>query len=157
MGARVEIERKYLVAGEPWRAAGPGTVLRQGYLAREGPISVRIRVSPERAWLTLKGPTMGLSREEFEYPIPRADAELLLESCIGFIVDKVRYRLRVGDHVWEIDVFTGRNSGLVVAEIELEHEDEPFVRPEWLRAEVSFDERYRNSALANRPYSTWED
>jgi adenylate cyclase len=152
----VEIERKFLVLGEPWRDAGPGLSLRQGYLSTGGPISVRIRISHERAWLTLKGPTTGISREEFEYPIPRADAEVLLASCADLLVEKVRYRLRVDEHIWEIDVFNGRNSGLVVAEIELEREDETFVRPDWLGMEVSLDERYRNSALAKRPYSTWE-
>lgn len=152
----MEIERKFLVVGEPWRTAGPGVALRQGYLSTDGAVSVRVRISPEHAWLTLKGPTTGISREEFEYPIPRADAVVLLASCAELVVEKLRHRLRVADHVWEVDVFTGRNAGLVVAEIELEHEAETFVRPDWLGAEVSYDERYRNSALAKRPYSTWE-
>jgi adenylate cyclase len=153
----VEIERKFLVRGEPWHEAESRLHLRQGYLVSGGPATVRVRVGPEMAWLTVKGPTSGLSREEFEFTIPRHDGESLLALCGEVIVEKTRHHVTVGRHCWEIDVFEGANAGLVVAEIELEREDEVFERPAWLGEEVSFDERYRNSQLARRPYSTWED
>jgi len=153
----MEIERKFLVVGEPWHDAERSSALRQGYLSSRGPLSVRVRRSQDAAWLTLKGPTTNWSREEFEYAIPVADAEAMLAFCGELVVEKVRHELRVGGHVWEIDVFQGRNAGLVVAEIELTREDETFQRPDWLGAEVSHDPRYRNSALAKRPYSSWVD
>lgn len=153
----MEIERKFLVVGEPWRDAERTILLRQGYLSTDGPLSVRVRLSADAAWLTLKGPTTNWSREEFEYAIPVADAEAMLAFCDDLVVEKRRHELRVGDHVWEIDVFLGRNAGLVVAEIELAREDESFQRPDWLGVEVSHDPRYRNSALAERPYSSWVD
>jgi adenylate cyclase len=153
----MEIERKFLVVGAPWRDAERSSALRQGYLSSGGPLSVRVRLSADSAWLTLKGPTTNWSREEFEYAIPVPDAEAMLAFCGELVVEKVRHELRVGDHVWEIDVFGGRNAGLVMAEIELTREDETFQRPDWLGVEVSHDPRYRNSALAERPYSSWVD
>jgi len=153
----LEIERKFLVRGEPWVEASSHLRLRQGYLASGGPVTVRVRVGPEIAWLTVKGPVQGISREEFEFTIPRADGEAMLALCGDAIVEKTRHHVTVGRHGWEIDVFEGANAGLVVAEIELEHEDEDFVRPDWLGEEVSLDERFRNSALSKCPYSAWED
>lgn len=152
----MEIERKFLVVGEPWRGAESHLAIRQGYLSSGGAATVRVRVGPEMAWLTVKGPSNGLSREEFEYTIPRADGEAMLALC-NAVVAKTRHHVQVGDHCWEIDVFEGENVGLVVAEVELEAEDQPFVRPDWIGEEVSFDRRYRNSALARAPYSTWDD
>jgi adenylate cyclase len=153
----LEIERKFLVLGEPWVEARSHLRLRQGYLASGGPVTVRVRVGPAMAWLTVKGPMRGISREEFEFTIPRADGEAMLALCGDAVVEKTRHHVTVGRHCWEIDVFEGANEGLVVAEIELEHEEEEFVRPDWLGEEVSFDRRYRNSALSKRPYSAWED
>jgi len=153
----VEIERKFLVRGRPWLDAESHLHLRQGYLASSARATVRVRVGPEMAWLTVKGPVNGISRDEYEFTIPRHDGEAMLALCGDAIVEKTRHHVTVGRHCWEIDVFEGANAGLVVAEIELEHEDETFVEPAWLGEEVSFDRRYRNSALSKRPYSTWED
>ena len=151
-----EIERKFLVAGDGWRTAAPGRRLRQGYLCIEPDRSVRVRVSAESAWLTIKGRGSGLTRVEFEYPVPVADADrLLAELCLQPIIDKTRHELRHGDHLWEVDEFHGANAGLVVAEIELEDEAEHFERPDWLGVEVSSDPRYLNANLVNAPFSGW--
>lgn len=152
----MEIERKFLVRGEPWRQAESRLKMRQGYLSSGGRATVRVRVGTEMAWLTIKGPATGISREEYEYTIPRADGEAMLALC-DVIVEKTRHHVQIGDHCWEVDVFEGANAGLVVAEVELDHEDEVFEHPDWLGDEVSFDRRYRNSSLAKRPYSTWDD
>ena len=150
----VEIERKFLVAARDWATLGEGECYRQGYLARD-PVTVRIRVAGERGYLTLKGRSTGISRSEFEYGIPLEDAEALLALCTTPLIEKTRYRIPHGQHVWEVDVFDGDNAGLVVAEIELASEDEPFQRPDWLGEEVSGDYRYSNSALAVTPYRQW--
>jgi len=117
---------------------------------------VRLRVQGDRAWLTIKGKTHGASRTEFEYPIPTADAHAMLEEmCPQGVIDKTRYRIQVGEHVWEVDEFHGDNQGLVVAEVELDSEDQPFERPPWLGEEVTDDPRYYNSALSRTPYGQW--
>lgn len=158
----IEIERKFLVLDASWRAAADaGTRYRQGYLSRvtgAGAVrsSIRVRTDGERACLNIKSATLGIRRQEYEYPIPLTDAEAMLaDLCVGAVVEKIRYHVPVGAHVWEIDVFAGANAGLVVAEIELGHEDEAFERPAWLGAEVSDDPRYYNVCLAERPYSSW--
>ncbi len=151
-----EIERKFLVTGDAWRARGSAERFRQGYLATAGPATVRVRVAGRRGWLTVKGPTSGATRSEFEYEIPLADAEALLETlCERPQIEKLRGRVPAGRHTWEVDEFLGENAGLVVAEIELGAEDEPFERPEWLGEEVTADPRYRNSSLARRPFRSW--
>jgi adenylate cyclase len=117
---------------------------------------VRVRIAGECGYLTVKGPTQGVSRSEFEYAIPRADAEALLDTvCERPQIEKVRWRVPAGAHTWEVDEFLGDNVGLTVAEIELSAEDERFDRPDWLGEEVTADPRYRNSALAARPFKTW--
>jgi adenylate cyclase len=153
----VEIERKFLVADEAWRAAADaGTRLVQGYLANTERASVRVRSAGTAAWLSVKAMVRGLSRDEFEYAIPVAEAEHLLRTlCLPPLLEKVRYRVPVAGHVWEVDEFGGDNSGLVVAEIELRAEDESFMRPAWLGAEVTAAERYYNFRLAARPFSAW--
>lgn len=158
----IEIERKFLVLDASWRAAADaGTRYRQAYLSRvtsAGAVrsSVRVRTDGERAYLNIKSATLGIRRQEYEYPIPLADAEAMLaDLCVGAVVEKTRYHVPVGAHVWEIDVFAGANAGLIVAEIELGHEDEVFERPAWLGAEVSDDPRYYNVCLADHPYSAW--
>lgn len=158
----IEIERKFLVLNDAWRAAADaGTRYRQGYLSRvTGPdavrSSIRVRTDGERAFLNIKSATLGIRRQEYEYAVPLADAEAMLaDLCVGAVVEKSRYHVNHGAHVWEIDVFAGSNAGLVVAEIELGHEDEAFERPAWLGAEVSDDPRYYNVCLAERPYSSW--
>ncbi|MGN6528172.1 MAG: CYTH domain-containing protein [Burkholderiaceae bacterium] len=150
----LEIERKFLVTGDAWRAA-PAVAYAQGYLNRDPARTVRVRVAGDAAWLTVKGPTHGATRAEFEYAIPPADALALLALCDGPPVRKLR---RVVEHAgarWEVDEFLDANAGLVVAEIELPAEDAPFERPTWLGAEVTHDARYFNSALAARPYAQW--
>ncbi len=151
-----EIERKFLVRSDAYRAQGTAERYRQGYVRTGGPATVRVRIAGARGYLTLKGPTQGLTRAEFEYPIPLADAEALLDTlCERPQIEKLRWRVPAGRHTWEVDEFLGDNAGLVVAEIELGAEDEPFDRPAWLGEEVTSDPRYRNAALAQRPYRTW--
>ena len=153
---KIEIERKFLVADTAFLAELQGERLVQGYIASSGRATVRVRRCGEQAWLTLKGRSVGISRNEFEYPIPLVDAECMLaELCAGPVISKTRYRVTCGDHLWEVDVFDGANTGLVVAEIELTREDEPFAMPEWLGAEVSADPRYSNSRLVEHPYRNW--
>ncbi len=151
-----EIERKFLVTSDAYRAHGTAERYRQGYLGTAGPATVRVRVAGERGFLTIKGPTLGATRSEFEYAIPLADAEALLETlCDRPQIAKLRWRVPAGAHTWAVDEFLGDNAGLVVAEIELSAEDEPFERPAWLGDEVTSDPRYRNAALARQPYRSW--
>lgn len=152
----VEIERKFLLASDAWRAGAVGTEYRQGYLSRDPARTVRVRVAGEQAFLTIKGRNEGISRAEFEYAIPLADALALLPLCEGPLIEKVRYRIPQGDLCWEIDEFLGQNAGLTVAEIELPTADTPFERPAWLGYEVSGDPRYYNSSLSKTPYSEWQ-
>ncbi len=152
----VEIERKFRTNGVDFLANQEGERLIQGYLSHDPRATVRLRVQGDRAWLTIKGKTHGASRSEFEYPIPSADAHAMLEEmCPEGVIDKTRYRIRVGEHVWEVDEFHGENRGLVVAEVELDSEDQPFERPPWLGEEVTGDPRYYNSALSRTPYVQW--
>jgi len=151
-----EIERKFLVAGDGWRVAAAGTAYRQGFLSTEPERTVRIRVAGDRGTITIKGKNIGARRAEFEYEIPMTDAQRMLDTlCKRPLIEKVRYRLAVGPHTWEIDVFEGDNAGLVVAEIELGSEDEAFDRPEWVGEEVTDDPRYFNSSLVGNPYRSW--
>lgn len=151
-----EIERKFLVLGDDWRQAGAGTGFRQGYLSSAPERVVRVRIAGEHAVLTVKGITEGVSRLEFEYPLPLADAEQMLDRlCEKPLIEKTRYRFEHAGMVWEVDEFHGDNAGLVVAEIELQHEGQHFERPPWLGEEVSDDPRYFNSNLANHPYREW--
>jgi len=152
----IEIERKYLVTGNAWKVAQPIT-LRQGYLNTDKSRTVRVRISELNAFLTIKGITTNVSRSEFEYPIPLADAEALLLLCSDSIIDKQRYTLPIGDVVWEIDVFSGANKGLVVAEVELKSETQLVALPDWIGEEVSGDPRYYNSSLALTPFCVWGD
>ncbi len=151
-----EIERKFLVLGNAWRSRATGTRYRQGFLSTEPERTVRVRAAGARGWLTIKGKTMGARRIEHEYEIPLRDAEDMLESlCKRPLIEKVRYTIVVGGHKWEIDVFEGDNEGLIVAEIELQSEDEAFERPEWLGDEVTHDARYFNANLVQNPFRTW--
>jgi adenylate cyclase len=147
----LEIERKFLVRGDEWRLSRPaGQRFCQGYLADER-ATVRIRRAGERACVTIKGRREGIARAEYEYLIPVDDAEELLQLCRKPLIEKTRYPVRHGDHVWSIDVFGGINTGLVIAEIELNQPDEPFSRPPWIGREVTHEPRYRNSALTIAP------
>ena len=152
-----EIERKFLVIRDRWRPNGArGTHYRQGYLSTDPARVVRVRTAGDKALLTVKGPTVGTSRREYEYRIPVDDAnEMLDQLCLRPLIEKVRYRQVFGGHTWEIDVFAGANDGLVVAELELPTEDAAFERPPWLGAEVSDDPRYFNSNLVRVPFTRW--
>jgi CYTH domain-containing protein len=150
----MEIERKFLVQGTPWREAD-GTKLSQGYLNPDKERTVRVRLAGEKAYLTIKGVTRGATRTEFEYEIPVADAEQLLKLSEGAVIEKRRHVIVHDGSKWEVDEFLGLNAGLVMAEIELQAEDQPFSRPSWLGREVTDDSRYYNSSLSSHPYSTW--
>jgi len=154
-----EIERKFLVTSNRWKAEAEGKAYCQGYIATAvvGQ-SVRIRIAGEAAYLTIKGPASGLSRAEFEYSIPISDAEEMLQTlCDRPLIQKVRYRLPIGPVVWEIDEFQGENAGLIVAEVELSDETQTVVLPDWLGEEVSGDPKYYNASLVKRPYLSWDD
>lgn len=152
----VEIERKFLLAGDAWRALGTPVLLRQGYLSSKRERVVRVRIEGEQAMLTIKGASVGASRGEWEYPIPMPDAEEFLgQLCEQPIIEKYRRRIDFGGMVWEVDEFLGVNAGLVVAEIELTSEDQPFDKPDWIAAEVTDDARYFNANLIAHPFSQW--
>ena len=152
-----EIERKFLIADDRWRAqASAGKRYLQGYLGGNDACSIRVRLEGEQANLNIKGKRLGIQRSEFEFPIPREEAETILQSlCTKPLIEKTRYLVTHGEHVWEIDVFSGENEGLVVAEIELTSTDEDFTRPDWLGDEVSGDPRYYNVCLVKHPYKDW--
>lgn len=161
----IEIERKFLVQGDAWRVQAECCQrMAQGYLNDLDAVdsgaqqaSVRVRIAGDAAALNLKSREAGISRQEFEYPIPLADAEALLALCVGGIIDKTRHFVRYGAHLWEVDEFHGDNAGLIVAEIELSTLDETFERPSWLGAEITEHARYYNLALSARPYARWSD
>ncbi|MES2125234.1 MAG: CYTH domain-containing protein [Gemmatimonadota bacterium] len=152
-----EIERKFLIVPGAWRPdPAKGLVVRQGYLSHDPARTVRVRVAGAQGFLTIKGMTRGISRLEFEYPIPVADAEQMLDTlCLHPLIEKKRYREWYGGWHWEIDVFEGENAGLIVAEVELPTEVATVALPSWVGREVSDDPRYFNSNLARHPYSAW--
>ena len=155
----LEIERKFLVAGEYKSLASGSERISQGYLSSASGRTVRVRIRGDRGWLTIKGPSKdgGLSRFEWEMEIPLSDARALLEICEPGVIDKTRWLVPAGDgiHTWEVDEFHGENAGLVVAEIELRSEADAFERPSWLGPEVTGDRRYYNSMLTLHPFCTW--
>ncbi len=161
----IEIERKFLVVSDAWRAAAHKVVpMAQGYLNDLAAMdngtqkaSVRVRIEGDGAWLNLKSRELGHTRQEFNYPLPLADARALLALCVGGLIDKRRHYVRHQGHLWEVDEFLGDNAGLVVAEIELQHADEAFALPDWAGKQVTDAPRYYNLALASRPYSHWAD
>jgi len=152
----LEIERKFLVR-PGWQPQGAGTAYMQGYLYADGDgPTVRVRVAGHEAFLTIKGPAEGFSRLEFEYAIPPDDARQMLERFAGGrVIEKTRYLVEHEGHTWEVDVFAGNNSGLIVAEVEIVRPDEPVCMPDWVAEEVSFDHRYANAYLSLHPWSTW--
>jgi CYTH domain-containing protein len=151
-----EIERKFLVAGEDRRAPAPGTRYRQGYLSTVKERTVRVRTIDDKGFLTIKGITVGATRSEYEYEIPAADAdEMLDELCERPIIEKNRYKIPLGGVTWEVDEFLGVNDGLIVAEVELQSEDQSFPKPDWIGEEVTDDPKYFNANLIARPFSTW--
>ena len=151
-----EIERKFLLANDGWKGLGQGQPYCQGYLCSGAGRTVRVRTAADQGYLTIKGPTLGFSRSEYEYPIPFGEARELLDSlCMKPLIEKIRYRIDFAGFVWEVDEFKGDNNGLVVAEIELEYPEQEFVMPPWIGQEVTDDPRYRNSSLALNPYRNW--
>lgn len=152
-----EIERKFLVKGDFANQATACHRLVQGYLCADPHRSVRVRISNNQGFLTIKGPTnqRGWSRYEFEQPLLLHDAEELLQLCMPGLIDKIRYEVPYGGLLWEVDVFGGDNEGLVVAELELASEDDVFDCPEWVGDEVTGDTRYYNAMLAKHPYAAW--
>ena len=153
-----EIERKFLVVNNLWRNHIDGSdYFRQGYLATTGKCSIRIRVSDDKGFLNMKSATLDIQRTEYEYEIPRQEAEEMLDTfCEGPLIEKTRYYVRHHEHLWEIDEFDGANAGLVVAEIELDDIAETFTRPDWIGPEVSDDPRYYNVCLVKHPYNEWD-
>jgi adenylate cyclase len=151
----IEIERKFLIKNDSWKAsAGEGQVCRQGYLLSGEDKTVRVRIMGSGAFLTIKGPPEGITRHEYEYAIPVNDAEALLGLC-DQIIEKKRYFIDHAGMRWEVDVFTGANEGLVMAEIELDSVDHQIELPGWAGEEVSDDSRYYNACLAEHPFSAW--
>jgi CYTH domain-containing protein len=148
-----EIERKFLVNGDSWNDGSPGVRIAQGYLSFDPDRCVRVRLAGDEAWLTIKGRTEGITRAEFEYPIPPQDARELLEMCLPSVIDKTRHRIPFGGHVWEVDVFHDANEGLVIAEVELDDTSADPELPPWVGVEVSSDARYYNACLAVTPFN----
>jgi adenylate cyclase len=161
----IEIERKFLVTSDAWRAAAREVVvMAQGYLNDLATVdsgamntSMRVRIAGDQAFLNLKSRELGHTRQEFDYQIPVADARALLALCVGGVIDKRRHHVEHAGHLWEVDEFLGDNAGLVVAEIELDDAAESFAKPEWLGEEATNTPRYYNLALASRPYSQWRE
>lgn len=152
----IEIEKKFLLTGNGWKKLAKGTAYRQGYLNSQKERTVRVRIIDSAGFLTIKGASVGATRMEFEYDIPLDDAKTLLnELCEKPIIEKNRYKIEFAGFIWEVDEFFGENEGLVVAEIELESEDQEFEKPEWVGEEVTGDQRYYNSNLIKEPYSRW--
>ncbi|MBF0126108.1 MAG: CYTH domain-containing protein [Magnetococcales bacterium] len=151
-----EIERKFLVRGDAWRSLGQGKDYQQGFLSTVKERVVRVRLVGDQATLTIKGVSAGISRLEFEYPIPGDEARVMLETlCERPLIEKVRYRIPLGDLVWEVDEFRGENQGLILAEVELTDENQSVALPSWVGEEVSSDPRYFNANLVRTPFSRW--
>lgn len=153
----LEIERKFLVDTARWHPDPAQAVrYRQGYLCSAPDLVVRVRTAGDRAFITIKGATEGITRLEFEYPVPLDDAQIMLERlCGGPLIEKTRYRVPFGGRVWEVDVFAGDNAGLVLAEVELPSADAPVELPPWVGVEVSDNPRYYNANLSRNPYRRW--
>lgn len=153
----LEIERKYLVDLEKLGTLQTGNRIKQGYLSTNKEAVVRVRVKNDKAYLTIKGSNVGVSRLEFEYEIPLDEANEMLEKlCQKPVIDKTRYLIEYENHTFELDIFYGDNDGLVVAEVELSSEDETIKLPSWIKKEVTLDERYYNSNLMKNPYKNWK-
>lgn len=151
-----EIERKFLVTDLAWRGGARTETCRQGYILAGPPVSVRVRIMDGRATLNLKKGDDALSREEYEFPIPLADASQILDGlCSGYPIEKTRHYVEFEGMTWEIDAFSGVNAGLTVAEIELESEDQTFAIPPWAGKEVTHDPKYLNARLSEHPYTHW--
>jgi adenylate cyclase len=154
----MEIERKYLVLNSDFKIEGKSTLISQGYLNSNENRTVRVRINDNKAFLTIKSKTKGFSRDEFEYEIPLNDASYLLNNiCEKPIIEKRIFVINFQNNIWEIDEFHGENEGLVIAEIELEAEDQKFDKPSWVGKEVSADTKYFNSSLIKFPFKNWNE
>jgi adenylate cyclase len=155
----IEIERKFLLLSDTWRnEVSEAVVIRQGYFSSGGKASIRVRVEANQASLNIKSATPGISRQEYQYAIPVEEGQELLDTlCARPLIEKTRHFVRRGHHLWEIDEFHGENQGLIVAEIELQHSDETFEKPDWLGEEVSHALQYYNVSLVKRPFREWND
>jgi adenylate cyclase len=152
-----EIERKFLVHPRKWSDLGAGLPIRQGYLCASKRSSVRVRTYGDRAYVTIKGMTSDITRDEYEYEIPLIDASEIMDHLLEHPpIEKTRYRIVFKGHTWEVDEFSGANRGLTVAEVELKEAKEPVELPDWIEREVSGDPRYFNSNLSTKPFSTWK-
>jgi len=153
----IEIERKFLVDHQKWELVTKpaGTPYKQGYLLAENGRTVRVRISDKMGYLNLKSKSTNRSRAEFEYEIPLEDGKAILDAFTGTIIEKVRYRIPYAGNIWEVDVFSGDNQGLIVAEIELKSEDQVFDTPAWVADEVTDEPRYTNAALSKNPFGQW--
>ncbi len=153
----IEIERKFLVNHVRWEELEKplGEFYRQGYLLTDPQKTIRIRQTSDKGFLTIKGISVGAARAEYEYEIPCDEAKELLDQFSVAELSKVRYKIPIGNHIWEVDVFSGKNIGLIVAEIELKSEDETLNIPDWIDREVTGEEKYYNSNLVIKPYSDW--
>jgi adenylate cyclase len=154
----VEIERKFLVNHDKWKQLNKpeGVVFKQGYIANSSGTTIRIRIAGDEAFLTIKGITSGISRKEYEYQVPVADANEMLQNFASSWIEKKRHFINHANHLWEVDEFSGDNNGLLMAEIELNDENEQFELPDWLMEEVSGDSRYFNSNLSINPFNKWD-
>ena len=153
----LEIERKFLVDTQKWNPTAEGTRLVQAYLSIDPNPTVRIRIAGEKAFVTIKGRSETISRPEYEYQIPVDEAQQMMLLAISNPVEKIRYEIMHENFLWEVDVFSGKNEGLVIAELELKSENQTFPRPDWLSTEVSGDRRYYNSFLSEHPFQEWKD
>jgi CYTH domain-containing protein len=153
----IEIERKFLVTGNAWRKLSNGIIYKQGYISTDKEHTIRIRVIETKAFLTIKGKSIGTKRIEFEYEIPFEDAvEMLNNFCLKPIIEKARYKIQYKGLTWEVDEFFGNNTGLILAEVELQHEDQKIEIPDWIGSEVTGDPKYYNVNLINHPFINWD-
>lgn len=153
-----EIERKFLVRGDAWRQLGTGQAYRQGYLNSDAERTVRLRTVGDKAFLTIKGRSVGATRAEYEYTIPLDECNAMLDALAEKpLIEKTRYRIPAGPLTWEVDEFFGDNAGLIVAEVELQSEDQVFDKPDWVGEEVTSDARYFNANLIRNPFRSWPE
>lgn len=152
----IEIERKFLLLNKLWKSEAIGVHYKQAYLNEKGDNTIRVRIEGNQAKLTIKSKATNISRMEFEYDIPMEDAEKLFLIAKTPAVEKYRYKIEYAGNIWEVDEFLGDNEGLVIAEIELKSENQPFQKPSWIGMEVSGDKRYTNANLARNPYKNWK-
>jgi CYTH domain-containing protein len=153
----MEIERKFIVLNSNYKTQGSSSLISQGYLNSDKSRTVRIRIYGDNAFITIKSKVVGISRQEFEYPIPVEDARFMMdELCEKPVIQKIRYKILYKENIWEVDEFLGENEGLVIAEIELKSEDQKFETPDWIGKEVTGELKYYNSSLIKNPYNGWK-